>query len=154
MQGDVFDSGARARTSDPSTSKEAAKKVTNMRASQARVLAMFKLYGDLHDKQLIEYLHDAEREAGFKKLMSDSGVRTRRSELAKPNMDRLTEIVIEMEQAESKRLGYLHSDEFTEQAWVAARARLLIEGVRSPLWDTGKREMVDGRNVTVWGIAK
>lgn len=72
----------RARATDPETSHEAGHAQTSkLRASQARVLAMFKLYGDMHDKQLKEYLHDAEKEMGFTKLMSDSGIRTRRSEL-------------------------------------------------------------------------
>lgn len=52
-----------------------------MRPSQARVHAMFKLYGDMHDKQLMEYLHDMEKAAGFPKLMSPSGIRSRRAEL-------------------------------------------------------------------------
>lgn len=51
-----------------------------LRASQARVLNMFKLYGDLHDQALITYLHDLEKSAGMK-LMSPSGARTRRAEL-------------------------------------------------------------------------
>lgn len=64
--------------------------IAKLRASQARVLNMFKLYGDMTDKQLKEYLHDAERGAGITKLMSDSGIRTRRSELVKAGLLRDT----------------------------------------------------------------
>lgn len=155
MQRSVFDSGARARATDPTTSHEAAQRVTNMRASQARVLAMFKLYGDLYDAQLIQYLHDAERAAGMKP-MSPSGVRSRRNELSKPNMDRLDEIAHEMTYvtgAEDPGTSFTYA-EHSGVEQVALRARLLTEGVKSPLWDTGKRAHVDGRNVIVWGIAR
>ena len=155
-QPSVFDSGARARSSDPETSKDAAKRVTTMRASQARVLAMFKLYGDLHDKQLIEYLNAAEKDAGFKRLMSPSGVRSRRSELSKPNMDRLDEMAHEMtcvpgaEDPGTPLTYYQHRPALQREL----RARLLTEGLRSVLWDTGVRALVDGRNVIVWGVAR
>jgi hypothetical protein len=149
------DARERARLTDPSTSKEAAAKVTHMRASQARVLAMFKLYGDLHDKQLIEYLHDAEKSAGLKP-MSESGARSRRSELSKPNMDRIAQMIEEAcvtigAEAPDEAAPYA---DLTEQEQRAMRARLLIEGLRSPLWDTGKRVIVDGRKVIVWGLAQ
>lgn len=49
--------------------------------SQGRVLAQFRMYGDLTDRQLLKYLHSMEKGAGIKKLMSDSGARTRRKEL-------------------------------------------------------------------------
>jgi hypothetical protein len=140
--------GARQRTrlGDPETSKDASAKLTHMRASQARVLAMFKLYGDLHDKQLIEYLHDAEKSAGLKP-MSESGVRSRRSELAKPNMERLDEIALEL-------TGVNRFGDMNNAGQVKARAMLLVEGLRAPLWDTGKRATVDGRRTIVWGLAK
>lgn len=155
MQRDVFDSGARARSSDPETSHEAAQKVTKLRASQARVLAMFKLYGDLYDKQLIEYLHDAERSAGLKP-MSPSGVRSRRNELSKPNMDRLDEIAVDLTYDRSAPEPGTPLDywQHTPEEQRELRARLLVEGIRSPLWDTGVRKMVDGRNVIVWGLAR
>lgn len=51
-----------------------------LRASHSRVLAMFRLYGAMSDRQLMAYLHDAERAAGFQP-MSPSGIRTRRAEL-------------------------------------------------------------------------
>jgi hypothetical protein len=148
---DAFAPPARARARDPETSREAASRVTNLRASQARVLAMFKLYGDLYDKALMDYLHDAERNAGVKP-MSPSGVRSRRSELAKPNMDRLDEIAHE----NLNLLGAVKGafGRITGPHQNAARAQLRTEGFRSVLWDTGERAVVDGRKVIVWGIAR
>lgn len=148
-QHDFFDGPVtRARRTDPETSKAAASSVTNLRASQARILAMFRLYGDMHDKQLEAYLHDAERSAGIKP-MSPSGIRSRRSELSKPNMDRLDEIMAG-EYARGRSRGEVN-DALLED-W--ARKQLHIEGFRSHLWDTGKRAVVDGRTVIVWGIAQ
>lgn len=155
-QRDVFDSGARARSSDPVTSKAAAQSVTNLRASQARVLAMFKLYGDLTDEKLTMYLHDAEKAAGLKP-MSPSGVRSRRNELSKANMDRLDEIAVEMTYVASAPepgtpLTYWQHDDKERRA---LRAMLETEGFRSPLWDTGKMEkLASGRLAIVWGIAR
>lgn len=145
----------RARRTDPATSHEAGEKVSKLRASQARVLSMFKLYGDMHDKQLMDYLHDAEKAAGLKP-MSPSGVRSRRSELARPNMERLSEI---MREDTGLALGQhdlfaIDKDSPAERLLVRARDRLRIEGFRSPLWDTGKREIVDGRTVIIWGLAR
>ena len=136
----------RARTSDPVTSKEAAKSVRAVRASHLRILAQFRLYGDMTDEQLALVLEDAEKGAGIKH-MSPSGVRSRRSELSKPNMDRITEI-----KQESVVIGAPPTDAVLD---AAARRQLRIEGFRSPLWDTG---VVDtnaaGRRCIVWGIAK
>lgn len=143
----------RARRTDPETSQQAALalEAPKLRASQARVLQMFKLYGDLHDKALITYLHDAERSAGMKP-MSPSGVRSRRSELSKPNMDRLDEIVVSLAAAENIKPT---DDVFRQIDWMPrARQQLRREGFRSPLWDTGRREVVDGRNVIIWGLAR
>jgi hypothetical protein len=146
-----------ARTTDPQTSKDAAVSVTNMRASQARVLAMFKLYGDLTDEQLLTYLHDMERAAGFTKVMSPSGARSRRSELSKPNMDRLDEIMVELVEAGLNSGAYdtyeaAHADPALARA---ARETLRVEGFRSALWDTGERRKLDtGRMAIVWGIAR
>ena len=156
MQRDVFDSGARARSSDPETSKAAAQSVQNMRASHKRVLAMFQAYGDMTDETLAEYLNEAAQNTGMKP-MSPSGVRSRRSELSKPNMDRLDEIAAEMTHCPSAPepgtplTYYQHEPKYR----VGLRARLLTEGVRSPLWDTGKREkLASGREAIVWGLAK
>lgn len=150
-----LDARQRARLRDPDTSKDAAAKVTHMRASQARVLAMFKLYGDLHDKQLIEYLHDAEKSAGLKP-MSESGVRSRRNELAKPNMERMEELRAEwlkQNRPAGTTLADLDTPEYNACGYWA-RATLITEGVRSPLWDTGRRATVDGRKTIVWGLAR
>ena len=63
---------AHARRSDPETSREAARSVTNIRESQQRILGVFQVGGPMADHQLLEYLP---------RTYSPSGVRTRRSEL-------------------------------------------------------------------------
>jgi hypothetical protein len=141
----------RARKGDPVTSHAAAEKVTALRASQLRVKNMFVLYGDMHDRQLLTVLHEAEKSAGLKP-MSPSGARSRRSELAKPNMDRLDEIAREIA-GDGCPPSYTFADLDAEMQ-AQARRFLLTEGVRSALWDTGKRELVEGRHVIVWGIAR
>lgn len=158
-------SSSRARRTDPETSHQAAERLTpdKLTAAQARVHAMFKLYGDMPDAQLVKYLHEMERSAGFTKVMSPSGVRSRRSELAKPNMDRLDELMVRWaEEHRPRALGKwtvaLMRDELEAQEYHAAshwaRTALRSEGFRSPLWDTGSRVKVDGSNVIVWGIAR
>lgn len=156
---EVFDSGARARSSDPKTSKAAAASVTNLRASHRRVLAMFKLYGDMTDEQLTESIHDAEKDAGLAKLMSPSGVRSRRSELSKPNMDRLREIKDGMHDDNEARAvaGTYDRAKVDDSAEFnrVARGILIIEGLRSELWDTGRRAtLASGRSAIVWGLAR
>jgi hypothetical protein len=166
----------RARRTDPETSHAAAAaQEPKLRASHARVLAMFKLYGEMHDRQLEAYLHDAEKMAGMKR-MSPSGIRSRRSELAKPNMDRLDEIAVEIDRERNQAWpvgrafgdtpvihGYADlSDDPNATCPVTGKPlckalavrRLRDEGFRSPLWDTGRRETVDGHRVIVWGIAR
>lgn len=71
----------RSRTTDPETSKEAGRKVTNLRASQALVLNIFRAYGEMNDKDLLDRVHSTQRGLGLTKLMSPSGVRSRRNEL-------------------------------------------------------------------------
>lgn len=151
-QTDVFDSGARARSSDPKTSKEAAASVQNMRASHKRVLAMFRAYGGMTDETLAAYLDEAAKETGMK-LMSPSGVRSRRSELSKPNQDRLDEMA---EESALSHVGHaLTFGELPGEQQTECRARLLIEGIRSPLWDSGRREtLASGRQAIVWGMAR
>lgn len=136
------------RKGHPETSRAAAASVQNIRASHKRVLAMFRTYGDMTDETLAEYLNEAAKDTGIK-LMSPSGVRSRRSELSKPNMDRLGEIVEDVKQEHK-------SPPITDEAaHVCARARLVIEGVRAPLWDTGRREKLSsGRMAIVWGLAR
>ena len=140
----------RSRKTDPATSREAGERVTNLRASQARVLNMFVLYGDMHDQQLAEYLRDAERTAGLPP-MSSSGVRSRRSELCKPNMDRLDALAAEAHDISMTEGAFSLLSPVQQQP---CRDRLRREGFRSKLWDTGKREVVNGRRVTVWGLAR
>lgn len=81
-QSDLFEAGA--RLSDPETSKAAAAaQEPRLRASQALVLQVFRAYGRMHDKDLLDRVHATQRGLGLAKLMSPSGVRTRRSELVK-----------------------------------------------------------------------
>lgn len=143
----------RARSGDPDTSHAAAEQVTAIRASQLRVKNMFVLYGDMNDKQLLAVLHEAEKAAGLK-VMSPSGVRSRRSELSKPNMERIAEIIREYTGIPSVTAYDLLLANTDQKVVEIARERLRREGFRSPLWDTGKREIVDGRRVVLWGIAR
>lgn len=146
-QGNVFDSGTRARSRDPETSKAAAASVKNKRASHERILNMFRLYGDMNDETLTRVIRDAEKAAGLPP-MSVSGVRSRRSELSKPNMDRLDEIAREHNERDfaAQSSGAVRD---------ALRGFLRREGFRSELWDTGKREtLASGRQAIVWGIAR
>lgn len=68
---------AHARRTDPETSHEAAAIVTarGLRNSQREILSLFTKYGRMTDKRLIKIA----AEHGIKQ--SDSGIRTRRSEL-------------------------------------------------------------------------
>lgn len=149
-----------SRSSDPKTSKDAGHLATTpakLRASHALILRVFELYGAMNDKDLLDRVHAAEKNFGIKKLMSPSGVRSRRSELAKPNMDRMAEIEKEVMQ-EAGLFGQLSGpyDNAVARKQIdeQVRARLRAEGFRSKLWDTGVRETVDGRSVIVWGLAK
>lgn len=155
----------RVRATDPATSHEAAARAeTTLTPFQMRVLGVFRNLGDMNDKMLVRCVNDAEKSMGFQKLSSPSGIRSRRSELAKPNEDRMLELrrsfyiqhglwpetspggVLDWERAAPK--------EHIAKACEAARNELRIEGFRSPLWNTGRTEKVDGHNVIVWGIAK
>lgn len=82
-QGDLF--ALKSRRTDPATSKAAGARHTGdrVRPSQARVMAALRLYGPQTDKELVELVKDMEREQGFQKVQSDSGVRSRRAELVK-----------------------------------------------------------------------
>lgn len=69
---------ARARRTDPETSHEAARTVTDIRCSQSEVLRVFDAYGEMTDEQLLDsYSSTSSHE------QSPSGLRTRRSELVK-----------------------------------------------------------------------
>lgn len=155
-QRDVFDSGARARSADPDTSKAAAQSVRNIRASHKRILAMFRAYGDMTDETLAEYLAEAAKETGSK-LMSPSGVRSRRSELSKPNLDRLAQLRDEYVSAAglTGTWAEVYDEKLKEKFDSAARHQLRTEGFKSELWDTGKRETLSsGRQAIVWGLAR
>lgn len=148
------------RKGHPETSRAAAASVQNMRASHKRVLAMFRTYGDMTDETLAEYLNEAAKDTGIK-LMSPSGVRSRRSELSKPNMDRLEQLGMEwaaqhgVVQPHPLTWRSMLDEAALKNADVWARGQLLVEGIRSPLWDTGKREkLASGRMAIVWGIAR
>lgn len=144
-----------SRSSDPQTSKEAGQLATTavkLRASHALILNVFAAYGDMNDKDLLDRVHDVERNLGKKKLISPSGARSRRSELSKPNMDRLDEIAMDINPELQRAYGAFES--LSREDKTTARMRLAAEGFKSKLWDTGKREVVENRHVTVWGLAK
>ncbi len=71
---------AHARVSDPATSHAAAASVGRIRESQLHVLRLFRLFGPMTDEQLLARQKEWVRQHG-EPVMSDSGVRTRRSEL-------------------------------------------------------------------------
>jgi hypothetical protein len=74
---------AHARRGDPVTSHEAAASIKSeeIRRSQQGVLSMFRKYGPMHDVALQErYLFNATENADLPR-QSESGIRTRRSEL-------------------------------------------------------------------------
>lgn len=80
---------ARARTTDPDTSHAAAASIQNLTAAQARVLALFKTFGDLTDTELAAHY---EKMVGIGSAlvqswppMSPSGLRSRRAELCAQN---------------------------------------------------------------------
>ncbi|MGH3426859.1 MAG: hypothetical protein ACRDQZ_04725 [Mycobacteriales bacterium] len=87
-QGDAFK--AHARHSDPETSKQAARSLGDLRASHLRVLQLFRVFGDMDDRSLLK----VAKAEGAK--MSDSGLRSRRSELVRQGHLRDT----------GKRVGY------------------------------------------------
>lgn len=75
---------ARARRGDPETSRQAARSVHNLRGSQLDVLKVFRDYGHgkgFTDEELLRaYRRGAD--AGVVRVQSDSGIRSRRAELA------------------------------------------------------------------------
>lgn len=64
------------RTKDPVTSYEAAASVTGLAGSYAIILQLFREYGPMNDEALIRAWRYEN-----KKYASDSGIRSRRSEL-------------------------------------------------------------------------
>lgn len=137
-----FDNGVHARATDRDTSHEAAASVDRTEG-QAFVLGLFRKYGAMTDEQLLSV---AGREPG--PCRSPSGLRSRRSELSKPNEERLKAIRTEMN-------GGVEECEPKEHYSEEVRAQLRREGFRSPLWPTGEKVKLDsGRMATVWGIAE
>lgn len=65
---------ARARRSDPPTSHAAARSVKRIRASHQAILKCFRTHGPMHDEKLQELYSQQPP-------LSQSGLRTRRSEL-------------------------------------------------------------------------
>jgi hypothetical protein len=108
---------------------------------------MFELYGNLHDKELIKLLQGWEKSNGLKP-QSESGIRSRRSELSSANDDALDEIAEHL--ANTAAATFLS---LSPELQTKARDILRIEGFRSPLWLVGVTS-IDGRRVGVWGVAK
>lgn len=71
---------ALARTTDPTTSRQAAASVTGITRLQANVLALFHHHGPMTDGDLLD-LHQQMVDAGDYPPATPSGVRTRRNEL-------------------------------------------------------------------------
>ena len=78
-------SEARARKTDPSTSHEAAKKVTNTARVQNIILSILRARGPLTDPQIAEQYYNRVAD-GSAPLASESGLRTRRAELVKKGL--------------------------------------------------------------------
>lgn len=74
-----------ARNTDPFTSHEAAASVVGLRPKQLAVLDCLKLYGPTNDPQLLT-LYRTHAEAHGWPEQSDSGLRTRRSELVEKGL--------------------------------------------------------------------
>ncbi len=76
---------AHARHSDPVTSHQAAESVTELRGSQQAVLRVMPQKLGITDEELVaKYRHQAE--LGDVPHQSDSGIRSRRSELVKKRL--------------------------------------------------------------------
>lgn len=82
-QPSLFEPVAHARRSDPRTSKDAAASVRRIRESQADVLTIIRRYGPVSDEDLIRQYRNFDRDKGMLIIQSDSGIRTRRSELVR-----------------------------------------------------------------------
>jgi hypothetical protein len=69
-----------ARTLDPDTSHEAARSVTKTAQIYSAIITALSLKGPMNDEQLIAHI-----KANHTGTFSDSGIRSRRSELASMN---------------------------------------------------------------------
>lgn len=65
-----------ARTTDPQTSHDAARSVSKLTETYELIISIFEKFGSMNDEQLIQ----TWRASGLKAI-SDSGLRSRRSEL-------------------------------------------------------------------------
>jgi len=72
---------AHARRSDPQTSRDAAKSVTNLGRTRDRIIALLKAYGPLTDEHLVE-LFRTHSEPRFG-MATPAGIRSRRCELVR-----------------------------------------------------------------------
>jgi len=64
------------RTTDPTTSHEAARSISKLAETYSMITHLFKTYGPMNDQRLLEVWDKAQL-----KPISDSGLRSRRSEL-------------------------------------------------------------------------
>lgn len=71
----------RARSSDPETSHAAAASVRNISATQATILEIFNVYGPMSDDELVALYQWMSELGEAVPQASESGIRTRRSEL-------------------------------------------------------------------------
>jgi hypothetical protein len=76
-----YDMKARARTSDPTTSHEAAASVKELTQKQTAVLDLFRARGPMTDEQLVLAYREAEMSSDATPKQAPSGIRTRRNEL-------------------------------------------------------------------------
>lgn len=70
----------KARRTDPATSHEAARSVTNLTAKQKAVYDVLREHGPMTDADLVAKYQDLAA-GGWHERQSESGIRTRRSEL-------------------------------------------------------------------------
>lgn len=71
---------AKARITNPQTSHNAAESVQNMTEKREAILHIFKVRSSLTDFELMEVYQEMQE---FLPLQSESGIRTRRSELVR-----------------------------------------------------------------------
>jgi len=79
----LFATAAKARATDPESSREAARQATiKLRESQESVLRLFRVIGEMSDEQLVdEYTARMGTYPGLYPPQTASGLRTRRHEL-------------------------------------------------------------------------
>lgn len=140
---------AAAALATPTTPPPNVETPMSLSTTQREVVKAYAVYGPMNDTTLVDLMRQRAA-SGERPPVSDSGIRSRRAELSKPNMERLDEIRLQLVDACERRGESMSA----EEADHAARAQLRREGFRSPVWDTGTRERINGRAHTVWGIAR